>query len=303
MKKVDFSKVKHSSTLGSWFIKNNCNLVFLDQYSHQLFVLGIDQEKQLQLHQQNFSNSTKLSLYKNSLWISSEKELHHFENKLLPNQNFYGYDKVFTFQQKYTYPNINIHQLSINEMGCPIILDKKQSKVFCLDTEQGFVPLWELPNTLQKDYFLIGINTHGDIKYASLTHKRRVTKQSLLFNMTTNEAICYKLSQPSPSSIYQDKIWLFEANTGYFGYIEQESKTFVPFIFCNEKIQSINFIHHYAILGFSENQTGFLILNLQSQIIEEKVFFEQEISDISGICIIPSTKQILIDKSINFIEQ
>ena len=64
------------------------------------------------------------------------------------------------------------------------------------------------------------------------------------------------LSMPHSPRFYQGKLWLLNAGTGYFGYIDQDKGIFEPVTFCPGFLRGLAFVRNYAIVGLSKSRGG-----------------------------------------------
>jgi hypothetical protein len=135
-----------------------------------------------------------------------------------------------------------------------------------------------------------------------------------VIDIQSNEVIATGLSLPHSPRFYQGKLWLLNAGTGYFGYIDQDKEIFEPVTFCPGFLRGLAFVGNYAIVGLSkphggdktfsgltlddnlvaknaEPRCGFLIVDLKTGEIIHWVRLEGEVTELYDLQILPGVKR------------
>ena len=73
----------------------------------------------------------------------------------------------------------------------------------------------------------------------------------LVMDVQTNEILCEGLSMPHSPRWYKDKLYLLEAGSGYFGYLDPATQKFERITFCPGFLRGLDFIGNYALVGMS----------------------------------------------------
>lgn len=263
-KKLD---IRTSRNFGNWLKSNNHNLAFTTYQVGKIFMIGNNPDGSVHISERTFPRCMGLAIKDNTIWMSSIFQIWRFENSLLPGQSFQGYDKVYIPQMAYTTGDIDIHDIIIDQNGKPIFINTLFSCIAAISETHSFKPLWK-PEFISKlapeDRChlngLAGLN--GKAKYVSLVGKSDVAdgwrehrgNGGLIIDVETNEVVCEGLSMPHSPRIYKDKLWLLNAGTGYFGYVDIAQKKFVPMTFCSGFLRGMAFIGDFAIVGMSKNR-------------------------------------------------
>lgn len=138
----------------------------------------------------------------------------------------------------------------------------------------------------------------------------------MVIDVRTNEVVCTGLSMPHSPRVYKDKLWLLEAGTGYFGYVDKETKKFVPVTFCPGFLRGLTFIDDYAIVGLSKNREnrtfegllldsnlkekgaqpicGLQVININTGDVVEYLRLEGIVKELYDVMVMPGVKQPLL---------
>ena len=95
----------------------------------------------------------------------------------------------------------------------------------------------------------------------------------VVVDITTNEVVCEGLTMPHSPRWYKGRLWVLEAGTGYFGYVDFETKKFVRKAFIPGYLRGLDFIGNYAIIGCSDDrhEKTFSGLPLHDNLTEKKI--------------------------------
>lgn len=138
----------------------------------------------------------------------------------------------------------------------------------------------------------------------------------MVIDVATGEVVCRGLSMPHSPRVYKGKLWLLNAGTGYFGYVDINRKSFVPVTFCPGFLRGLSFINEYAIVGMSKNrnikpfenlllenelkakgmepQCGLKIININTGEIVEWVKIEGIVKELYDILAIPNVAKPMV---------
>lgn len=109
------------------------------------------------------------------------------------------------------------------------------------------------------------------------------TTGGCVYDIINNKLICKNLSMPHSPVWYNDKLWLLESGTGYFGYIDfsttvtdKDEETYHPFIkqvFLPGFIRGLSFYEKYAVVGCSvdRHEKTFMGLELNTTMKDKKI--------------------------------
>ena len=326
-KKLD---IHYSPNFGKWLKSHKCTLAFTTYQVGKVFMLGTNLDSSIHVSERTFPRCMGLAMKDNTVWMSSIFQIWRFENSLLPNQNFQGHDKVYIPQMAYTTGGLDVHDMIVGQDDKPVFVNTLFNCVATLSETHSFKPLWKPPfitELVPEDRCHINglASSNGKPAYVTIvgeTNKKGDWRNyrsdgGVVMDVRTNEVVCRGLSMPHSPRLYQDKLWLLEAGTGYFGYVNMETKTFVRVLFCHGFLRGLTFIGDYAIVGLSKSREhkifsglalednlkakgedpvcGLRIININSGKIEAFVTIEGVVRELFDVMVMPNIiKPILI---------
>jgi uncharacterized protein (TIGR03032 family) len=260
-----------SRNFQSWLISQRASIAFTTYQVGKFFMLGTNPDGKLHVTERTFPRCMGLGGDTQTLWMSSRYQVWRFENSLQHGQVYNHYDRVFIPQMAYTTGDLDIHDIIVGKDGKPIFVNTLFSCLATVSDTHSFRPVWKPPFVSQlapEDRChlngLAGID--GEPAYVTSVGRSdasdgwREHRQSggIVMDVRSNEVICEGLSMPHSPRWYQDKLWLLEAGTGFFGFVDQKTGSFERICFCPGFLRGLSFVGDYAIVGMSgirENRT------------------------------------------------
>lgn len=255
-------EISTSRQFQGWLETHHCSLIFTTYQVGKVFMVGLNASKALHVTERTFPRCMGLGLTKNGFWMSSIFQLWRFENSLLPTQQYKDYDRVYLPQMAYTTGDLDIHDIEVDQAGQPFFVNTLFSCLATISQTHSFKPIWKPPfisKLLPEDRcHLNGMASQdGKPKYVSMVAKSDVSdgwrehreQGGLVMDVETNEVVAEGLSMPHSPRLYRGKLYLLEAGTGYFGYVEKGK--FHRIAFCPGFLRGLDFIGDYAVVGTS----------------------------------------------------
>lgn len=320
-----------SRQFDSWLASHKTSIIFTTYQVGKVFMLGSNSDGSLHVTERSFNRCMGLGTSKdtNTFWMSSIFQVWRFENSL-SSGTFKDYDKVYLPQAAYTTGDLDIHDIVINKEGRPVFINTLFSCVATISETHSFKPLWKPPfisKLLPEDRcHMNGLaDIEGEPAYVTIVGPSDVsdgwrehrTNGGIVMDIRTNEIVCEGLSMPHSPRWYKGKLYLLEAGTGYFGYVDLETKTFQRVTFCPGFLRGLDFIGDYAIAGTSkmrknktfggleldenlekanvEPRCGIQIINLETGALEHWVRMEGIVDELYDVKALPEViKPLLI---------
>lgn len=276
MTKEKTLEIETSRNFGSWLKSTNASIAFTTYQAGKIFMAGSDDSGKVKITERTFPRCMGLAMKGNSLWMSSIFQIWRFENSLHADQNYQGYDKVFIPQMAYTTGDLDVHDIIIGDDGKPVFVNTLFNCLATVSETNSFRPIWK-PDFISKlaaedRCHLNGLAMeNNEPAYVTLVGKSDVINGwrdhrengGMVIDVRTNEVVCTGLSMPHSPRIYKGKLWLLEAGTGYFGYVNMDDKKFVRLTFCPGFLRGLTFIDEFAIVGLSKNRENKTFEGLQ----------------------------------------
>ena len=133
-----------------------------------------------------------------------------------------------------------------------------------------------------------------------------------VIDIQSHEIIATGLSMPHSPRFYQGKLWLLNAGTGEFGYIDADMGKFQAIAFCPGFLRGLAFVGDYAIVGLSkprnktfsglkldesliskntEPRCGFMVIDIKTGAIVHWLRLEGEITELYDVQVLPGVQR------------
>ena len=108
-------------------------------------MLGTNKDGRMHITERTFNRCMGLTVSNGTLWMSSLYQMWRFENSLLAEQAYNGYDKIYIPQMAYTTGDLDIHDIIIGRDGKPIFVNTLFSCIATVSETHSFKPIWKPP--------------------------------------------------------------------------------------------------------------------------------------------------------------
>lgn len=283
--KTNSLQISASRSFPKWLISQNASIAFTTYQVGKIFTLGTDDTGKMSISERTFNRCMGIGGDSQTFWMSSMYQLWRFENTLLSGQSFQGYDRVYIPRMAYTTGDLDIHDVAIDENGKPIFVNTLFNCLATVSDSHSFKPVWKpwfISELVPEDRcHLNGLAMkNGKAGYVTAVSISDVpggwrdarSNGGILVDVQSNDVVCERLSMPHSPRLYQNKLWLLEAGSGYFGYVDMKSGAFVRVSFCPGFLRGLAFIGNYALIGVStaRNNNTFQGLELQKNLEKKK---------------------------------
>ena len=114
---------------------------------------------------------------------------------------------------------------------------------------------------------------------------------------------------------YNGRLWLLNSGSGFFGYVDLESGSFEPVVFCPGYARGLAFVGDYALVGLSKPRTqsfsglhldeelskrstvpncGILVVDLRSGSIAHSMRFEGVLQELYDVAVLPQVRRPML---------
>lgn len=258
-----WAQVLCSPGFPTWLAENQVSLGLTTYQTGKLFLLGLNPEGRLAVHERTFNRCMGLWGNGQSLWMSSLYQLWRFENVLQSGGQYQGHDRLYVPKVGFTTGDIDVHDVASTDNGVAFAC----TRFNCLATlheVDSFLPLW-------KPYFISEIAPEdrchlngmavdqGKPCFVTVVSSSNVAEGwreqrrdgGMLIDVGRNEAVVEGLSMPHSPRVYQNQIWLLNSGEGYFGRVDRAKGTFERLTFCPGYLRGLCFVGDYAVVGLS----------------------------------------------------
>ncbi len=267
-KKTDHSfEFDFSRQFASWLVEVNASIAFTTYQTGKMFFIGMGAEDRIGLFERTFARCMGLTWHDDGLYMSSLYQLWRFENALPAGRLHKHYDRMYVPQYAWTTGDIDMHDIGIDQQGKPVFVNTLFSCLAQASEKYSFTPIWK-PAFISKmaaedRCHLNGLAMHnGKPTYVTAVAQTDVNEGwrdhrrdgGIVIDVASNEIVAQGLSMPHSPRLYQNKLWLLDSGSGYFGYIDINSGKLERVCFCPGYLRGLNFIGDYAIMGLSTSR-------------------------------------------------
>ncbi|MEH2179006.1 TIGR03032 family protein [Nostoc sp.] len=308
-----------------WLQLQQISLAFTTYQSSRLMLLGVNAHGQLSGFERVFDRAMGLYATPERIYLSSKSQLWQLDNVLAPGQLYDGYDKLYIPRIAYTTGDLDIHDLVVETDNERIIFIS--TILNCLATvsdRHSCIPLWKpkfISSLVSEDRcHLNGLAmVAGKPRYVTLCGESDVVDGwrdkrrggGCIIDIQSDEVIARGLSMPHAPRFYQGKLWLLNAGTGEFGYIDSDGE-FQAVAFCPGFLRGLAFSGNYAIVGLSkprdktfsglkldenlasknaEPRCGLMVIDLKTGEIVHWLRLEGEVTELYDVQVLPGVRR------------
>lgn len=318
-----------SRGFGPWLSKNGLTLAITSYQSGRLYLVGSEPGGRVSFYERIFERAMGVVGNSQRLYLGSLYQLWRFENVLrkgeLANKM---YDRCYVPRNAQTIGDVDIHELGIRKNGKVVFVNTKYSCLAELDPVHSFKPIWKPPfisKLAPEDRcHLNGLAMKdGAPKYVTAVCKSdsvdgwrdRRQDGGVVIDVETDEIVCEGLSMPHSPRWHNGKLWVLNAGTGYLGWVDFETRKFVPFTFCPGFLRGLSLHGNVAAIGISKPRNkrfeglalddelskrdadpwcGVQIVSLDNGDVLHWARFEGDINEIFDVCILPGVRNPML---------
>jgi uncharacterized protein (TIGR03032 family) len=248
-----------------WLHEQSLSLTFSTYQAGKLFFIGLQPNGRLSVFERSFNRCMGLWSDGQTIWMNSLYQLWRFENALRPGEIHGGYDRLFVPQMAYTTGDLDAHDVGVDADGQPVFVNTLFSCLARPSHAKSFQPIWR-PSFVSKlapedRCHLNGLAFDGGRpRYVTAVAATDVADAwrdkrlggGLVLDVDHNEIAVTGLTMPHSPRIYDDRLFLHDSGTGYFGVCDLGAGTFERIAFCPGYLRGLSIHGGYAIVGLSQ---------------------------------------------------
>ena len=314
-----------SRGLAAWLAGNRMSLAISSYQTGRVYLVGSDKSGRVSFFERIFERAMGIVGNAQRLYLGGLYQLWRFENVLRPNEVIHGqFDKCYVPRNAQTIGDLDIHELGICKNGKVVFVNTKYSCLAELSMTHSFRPIWK-PDFISKlapedRCHLNGLAmVDGEPKYVTAVCKSdavdgwrdRRKDGGVVIDIQTNEIVCEGLSMPHSPRWANGKLWVLNAGTGELGWVDFDTKSFVPLAFFPGFLRGLSIVGNTAAVGLSKprNQRfeglqldaelgkrdvepwcGVQIVSLTNGDVQHWIRFDGDITEIFDLCFLPNVR-------------
>ncbi len=259
-----------SRGMGAWLASHGISLAISSYQTGRVYLVGSDPNGRVSFFERIFERAMGIVGNSQRIFLGGLYQLWRFENVLRKNQVIHGvFDKCYVPRNAQTIGDLDIHELGIRKNGKVVFVNTKYSCLAELDLTHSFKAIWK-PKFISKlapedRCHLNGLAMKdGEPKYVTAVCRSdavdgwrdRRKDGGVIIDVDTDEIVCEGLSMPHSPRWHNGKLWVLNAGTGYLGWVDFDTKSFVPFTFCPGFLRGLSMIGNVAAVGLSKARNG-----------------------------------------------
>lgn len=254
----------------NWLAEQCVSLAFTTYQAGKLFLIGLNADGRLSIFERTFNRCMGLWTDSQTIWMSSLYQIWRMENVLPAGETYRGHDRLFVPQVGYTTGDIDVHDMAVDRDGRLVFAATLFGCLATLSESHSFKPLWKPPFlsklAAEDRCHLNGLAMRdGRPRYVTAVSRSDVadgwrdrrTDGGVVVDVDNGEIVADGLSMPHSPRWHDGRLWLSNAGTGEFGYIDPKSGRFEPVTFCPGFLRGATIVGDFAVVGLSlprENQ-------------------------------------------------
>ena len=248
----------------AWMAEQRVSLAFTTYQVGKFFMLGLQPDGRLDIFNRTFNRSMGLSVSDQTLYLSTLYQLWRFDNVLGSGETHSGYDRMYVPQVAWTTGDVDIHDIGQDPEGRPVFVNTLFGCLATVSEQYSFKPLWKPPFlsrlAAEDRCHLNGMAMiDGRPRYVTSVAQTDVADGwrdrraagGTVTDVDSGEVVITGLSMPHSPRWHNNKLWLLDSGTGYFGYVDTEAGRFERVAFCPGFTRGLSFAGNFAVIGLS----------------------------------------------------
>lgn len=248
-----------------WLAENRLSLGFSTYLSGIFALVGRQENGKLSVFERSLASPMGMFLKDETLHVASRQTIWRFDNILAPGQLQDGmYDKLYLPKKGDITGYVDIHDLVVDNQHRTVFVNTLCNCLATTSETFSFEVLWQpkfISALVKEDRcHLNGLAlVDGRPKYVTCVSQTDVdhgwreqrSDGGCLIDIESDEVISHGLSMPHSPRFYNDRIWLLNAGTGFFGYVDEKIGAFREVVFCPGFLRGLSLYGKYAVAGIS----------------------------------------------------
>jgi uncharacterized protein (TIGR03032 family) len=261
-----------SPGLPEWLTAHRVSLVFTTYQAGRLIAVGRSPHGGVSVFQRSLERCMGLWVSPDGeeFWVATAWQLWRLANALTPGATHDGYDRVYIPRTGHTTGNLDIHDIALDANGAPVFVATKFNCLATLSPRHSLTPVWTpdfITDLAPEDRcHLNGLAmVKGQPGYVTAVSDSNTADGwrahrhdgGIIIDVATGETITRGLSMPHSPRWHRKRLWLLNAGTGEFGFINPNTGRFAALTFLPGFARGLAFAGNYAIIGLSAARREF----------------------------------------------
>ncbi|MBD2596430.1 TIGR03032 family protein [Nostoc spongiaeforme FACHB-130] len=307
-------QISASPDFVNWLQSQQISLAITTPQSSRLILLGVNHQGQISGFERVYEQAAGLYTTGERIYLGTKGQIWQLDNSLVPGQIYDGYDKLYIPRVGYTTGDLGIQDLAVEtENNRIVFVSSLLNCVATVSDRYSCIPLWKprfishLVNENRCQLNGLAI-VNGKPRYVTAYSQSDVANGwqqtwqngGCVVDIQSDEVVATGLSMPHSPRFYQDKLWLLNAGTREFGYINIYSGKFQAVTLGSAWLRGLAFVGDYAIVGLSktshhslklvnnnaETECGLMVIDIKTGAMVHWLRLEGEVTEIFDVQIL-----------------
>ena len=257
-------ELQTSRQFSNFLAEQAISLAVTTYQAGKLFLLGVQPDGRLSVFERTLERCMGLCATADSLHVATLYPIWRFQNVLPRGAAHGGHDAVFSPRMSWVTGDLDVHDIAIGADGRPVFANTLFSCIATVSDTDSFVPLWQ-PKFISKlaaedRCHLNGLTLRdGKPAYVTVVGQSDVADGwrehrhdgGCVIDVESNEVVVSGLSMPHSPRLHNGKLWILNAGTGEFGWVDTAAGKFEPVAFLPGYARGLSFVGDFALVGIS----------------------------------------------------
>lgn len=320
-------QLKFSDSFVDWMKEISSSIVFTTYEAGKIVMVGptVDNKTRFAVSERSFGRAMAMDMTKDGFLLAMQHQVWRFQNCLSEGGvTSDGWDRLFLPRQCHVTGAVDVHDIALDKNNKLMAVVTLYNCVAELDHQGNFNPIWK-PKFVDKIVNEDRCHLNGfclvddEVKYVSLVAecneagkwKEQRHNGGQIIDISNDEVICKGLAMPHTPRFYQNKLWVLEAGTGWFGWIDTKKGTFEKVTWVPGFARGLRFFGDYALVGLSkprnkvfeglplqeeikkqnkQPEAGIYIIHLKTGKVHATMNIDGSVGEIYDVGVIPGSK-------------
>ena len=257
-------ELQTSRQFANFLAEQNASLAVTTYQAGKLFLLGTQPDGRLSVFERTLERCMGMVASPGALHIATLYQIWRFQNVLAPGVTHSQHDAVFSPRMSWVTGDLDVHDMALGSDGRPVFANTLFSCIATVSDKDSFAPLWQprfisklaaedrchLNGLAMRDGrpAFVSVVGQSDVADGWRDHRKA---GGCVIDVASNEVVAGGLSMPHSPRWHQGRLWMLNAGTGEFGWVDTDAGRFVPVAFCPGFLRGLSFLGDFALVGLS----------------------------------------------------
>ena len=257
-------ELQTSRQFPNFLAEQQISLAVTTYQAGKLFLLGLRPDGRLSVFERTLERCMGMCATPGALHIATLYQIWRFGNALPPGALHQEHDALFTPRMSWVTGDLDVHDIALGADGRPVFANTLFSCLATVSDTDSFMPIWQprfisrlaaedrchLNGLAMQDGTPRYVTVVGQSDVADGWREHRRAGGSVI-DVASGEVVAGGLSMPHSPRLHNGRLWLLNAGTGEFGWVDPAAGRFVPVAFCPGFLRGLSFIGDFALVGLS----------------------------------------------------